>query len=502
MMRRAPVALATAAVVAMTGCTTGAADTASPDRCTPQGWRDVQPVARGVGALRSLSVVAENGHLFVRVTGSEDATVLLDSDLDRRRGAWSYGSALSGAAWDLRATPDGAEQHAGTSRDWEWEAMDLPRFRSYRADGETIVCWPHPGDAVRVAAVGAGGDWLPNPFDPGVRVPAEPPTERGPAVRAPGLLAFAYQYAPQRVAGCTDVACAAAAYSTLDHLVLAAGLEDPTHEHHRVTRDLTRALMPGTQVWGYVSHISFAGRPQTQADVIARVRRWSEMGVGGVFLDEFQLADPTPDDPGGETLDRERQVRIVAAARDAGLAVFANAHSPYDVLGAVDGVPTPLRAGDMYLLENPSVVAGRPVTGLDLQAVTAKYAASVRLAAETGVRLAAVDTTQGPAAGIAAAAPLYGLGWWRALQAGVEAYAVANPTYSAPDADDLATPGAPPGARGSLQGLRFADERLSGSPDGRSSSRSLVDESGAPAGRVVVEVDAAGAPVRYGVVRD
>ncbi|MGH3442679.1 MAG: hypothetical protein ACRDUY_11685, partial [Nitriliruptorales bacterium] len=455
--------------------------------------------------------VAGSDRVHVRVT-SDAATgppeVLLDLDSHPGTGAWTYGSIVSSAGWDLRIDAEGRLfRHEGRPRDWDWEPADGGRdYRWSSRSGETLVCLPLPllGRNPSQLGIGAslGEHWLPRPFLPAVTYPRVQPPGPGGPVRVPGRIAFAYQYRPWVVRDCTDpfpatMACASAAYAPFDHVVLAGSLEEPGHPSHDGTVRLIARLREDhadQEVWGYVSLRSHAGRPQGLEQVLERVGLWAETGVTGIFLDEADLCPGGDDCPeGGVT--RATQVTAVRAMHDLGLAVFANGFSVTEVLGPVDRTPSPLsrgtaqRAADMFLVENPTVAHGQWRGGLEWEASSARFEAALRYASRSGVRLAALDTGAGWVEDSAAASAQYVAGWWRAVQAGADAYAFTNPAISATDELGPNLPVlAPPPEAELLEGLRFASPALRIGELGRRIVRDLLDCRGDVAGAIVVEV--------------
>lgn len=499
-----------------------------PDPCDGEGWDTVAPLALAEGPVSGLFAVATaaDGTMITSVAGGERLHVrvtsdpavgppdlFLDVDGHRGTGAWTFGSAVSSAGWDLRVDGSGRIlRHDGRPDEWSWAPIDAGRdYRWSARDGETVVCLPLDVLGRTPERLGLGASiaeqWLPRPFLPAVAYPRTPIDPPGDVVRVPGRLAIAYAFRPWVVRDCTDAEpvtmdCASDAYAAFDHVVLAAGLEDPDHPSHSGTARLIDRLRddhPSQEVWGYISLRSHAGRQQGPPDVAARAAAWAQMGVTGIFLDEADLCPDGDGCPNGG-VSRATQVAVVDATHELGLAVFANGFHAPEVLDTVDGVPTPLGAGsadrppDMYLLENPTVAGGDWKTLVELDASTARIDAAIRLSARSGVRLAAVDTAAGWVDDDADGSTEYLAGWWRAVQAGVEAYGFTNPLYSAPDefGPNLAVLDPPPEAE-LLDGLRFASRSLRLAGFGRRITRDVLDCHGEPAGTLVVEVtDAAG----------
>jgi len=394
--------------------------------------------------------------------------VFVDSDNDRATGMWTFQSPLSASGWDLMVDGNGQlYRHTGPPNVWGWQAVTAAGFRRVISGSRVELTIPvsvlkRSPLQVRVATE-AGNDWYPAAFLPGVAFPPESARLAPvPAAGAPAPLAIYYGASPWLVRGCrsTDpVECPAQAFAEFQHVVFSAGLEEPTHPSHARAGALIRevvALDPASEVWGYVSLV---GGPATAAgirpvfytvdDIRARAASWKAMGATGIFLDESDLCRPVLDtcakDPGGRELEvsRARQVAAVAAIHELGMPVFANGFAVPDVLGTVDGVPSPLagardgRRADMYLLENLNLSAGRRPSGFDVQVGYARLELARSLAGSAGVRLAAVDTVKESAPDLDSAPPFYREGVARASAAGLDAYGFTNSSYSS--AQDTAT---------------------------------------------------------------
>jgi hypothetical protein len=399
---------------------------------------------------------------FLRLTfsGPDVGThqIFLDTDGDRSTGMWTYQSPVSAAGWDLLVDTDGGiYRHTGPPTVWRFEPTGVNAER--RGVGNTIdICIPTTvldgAPRVRVAAL-SGDTWLPDPFLADAAYPAVDDAAL-PAPTRPTRLAIHYGAEPWFVRDCTDIVCAADAYAPFAHVVLGAGLEDPGHPTSGQARAFIAELRrrsPRTEVWGYISLVGTNRRRDgrysalwDEPDLDRLVGRWKQTGATGIFVDEANLCRPDwgqtcPQDTDGRILSvtRARQARVTAAAHEAGLAVFANAFSPFDALAPADGRPTPLGGGargrpaDMYLLENPTVAAGESPSGLDASAAQARLRYARTLADEAGVRLAAVDTTSGPV-GDDSSPDAYLRGWRAASQAGCHTYGFTNGSYSASEA--------------------------------------------------------------------
>lgn len=493
---------------------------APPDPCAGEGWDEVPPLAQADGPIHEISVVvtrrdgalsrsiagSESFHVRVRTgPGLEEApTVYIDVD-GRGSGGWTHGSSVSAATWNLRIDAEGVHRHVGTSQEWSWERIDVDGHHRWSADeGLLLACVPTRvlGSGHRVAVgVEAEGRWLPRALLPGLPFP--PVAEAGSSpVRVPDRLAIAYGYRPWVVRDCTDrdpatMACASLVYGAFRHVVFAAGLEEPSHRSHAGTRRLVERLRsdhPDQEVWGYVSLRRHGDREHTVEDIATRSAAWKDLGATGIFLDEADLCPPGSSACTVVGVTRESQTAAVRAIHALGMPVFANGFSAPDVLQPLAEVPPALGAGtgdrpaDMYLLENPTLSGGGWRTGIESDATIARMQAAIRAAAALGIRVAAVDTTDGWVEDDSTH-PGYVAGWWRAVQAGAEAYGFTNEFYSAPDAYgmNLAILG-PPVPPERFEGLAFASLRLRLSDDGRRISRDVVDCEGRDVGAVVTRM--------------
>ncbi|MBS3940950.1 MAG: hypothetical protein KG028_08315 [Actinobacteria bacterium] len=487
--------LVVARVLESTSPSSSCADPAAP-LAPPDGWEAVPAAAVGHGALRSLQLATDGPEdlrsarfLLVRIAtdGGAPPEIYLDTVGGRERGGWTYQSALSASAWNLMVESDGRIfRHDGGPTTWSWQEAEATAGYRWQAHGTAVVvCIPVDllatdgtlPSRVRVAAQ-RDDRWLPAPFLAGAALPPATPTLGVAQVRAPGRLAFAYQWAPWAVRDADpaglDLTRASQVYGRFDHVVFGAGLQRPDHPSHANTERLVRQLAedhPGQERWGYVSMLREADDWYGHAGVARRIDQWARLPVTGIFLDEFDLCDAAWADCGiapdgsARRATRERQRAAVEHAHARGLAVFANAHSAHGVLVSHAGDPTPLgpgsadRPADMYLLENPTVWDGRWWTGLDLAAALARFHDAPVLARGAGVRLAVVDTGAGAIRDTADTTQEYAASWWRAVQAGAAAHGFTNAVYSASDelGTNLALLGPPPDGVGlDERGWRFA----------------------------------------------
>lgn len=506
-----------------TGIVRGAVDCTAA-MAPEQGWAAVPPLAVGTGAVTSMQAVFDGtaGNLLIRVVTANGAApkIFLDVDRNRVRGGWTYQTHVSAAAWNFHVDEDGKLfAHDGAPDEWQWvRRASPPDFGWHRDGAATVVCLPPAilaDGAVDPRDVGIGVEhddaWLPHPFLAGANLRSFDARPAATPVATPGRLAFAYQWAPWAVRGCPadggDLTCAVDVYGRFAHVVFGGGIDDPDHPSHASTRRLIGALRdahPDTEIWGYVSTLRHGDVAHDTAAIDRRSARWQDMGVTGIFLDEFDLCDPgwanCARDDDTLPVTRARQREAVAAVHDRGLAAFANAHSIHGALGTVDGEPTPLgdgdgvRPADMYLLENPTIWDGNWWTGLDRLAAQARFRDAVDYVASSGVRLAVVDTGSGVVADDADD-PGYVASWWRAVQAGAHAHAYTNAVYSASDelGPNLPVIAPPNGA----ELLTTAERRFLGGIElrdgGDRAQRAIIDCAGRLVGEIVVDVDDDGA---------
>ncbi len=484
-------------------------------------WKDVPAAATGNGGIDSIQVTSSTGKLsgtlFVRVDvdpGIEIDRLLIDSDEDWMTGMWTSQSDISAAGWDrLIDAWSGLYSHQGDPRKWKWNRLDSSTSVE-RASSGFRYCIP-------IGALGLGNSKrlriaaeteeisLPLRFVPGVPFP---PTDDGPegeAVEVPERMVFNYSGIPWSVRKCADKlkrqkGCAAKAYSRFGHLILGARLEEPDRSGHDGTTQLIRKMKrraPDTEVWGYISII---GSPKDSSgvhpvvysvdDYLDHVRAWAEMGVTGIFIDEYDVCDPSyercQEGPAGPVaITREHQRRVVDGIHALGLAAFVNGHSPMDAMASYMGAPSPLgdgdgeRPADMYLLENPTVLDGGYHTGIDFEANLAKFMNAIRFKQDLGVRIGVLDSMPGVIPDQASGWPTYQLGWWRAAQANADGYAFFSTAVHDGKVPILAPPpGALVDARASFEANGI--EALS---NGWETNRYVEDCTGARIGSVTVE---------------
>lgn len=198
----------------------------------------------------------------------------------------------------------------------------------------------------------------------------------------PGKLAVYYGY-PSVVNGSTGTSGAADVFKDYDVVVFGSGLEVPSHPDHTNTiAVIGDALMTNTDVYGYID------ATLTLNDIQGKIDQWYDMGVVGIFLDQFGY---------DFAVSRERQREILWCVHCKGLKAFVNAWNPDDAFSpAVEptynpsGLATRMGSDDIYLAESYQVVFGAYDTSV--AAWEAKVAKMESYRTTYGSKMATVST--------------------------------------------------------------------------------------------------------------
>ena len=432
-------------------------------------WKDVPPGATGDAGINSLKVTSlpgnlqSGGTLYVRVDTAgpkvEVSRLLIDADEDWTTGMWTAQSDLSAAGWDVLIDPwANLYQHSGNSREWNWKQQGGAGVEVEEVESGFRFCIQvgslklGSSKQVRVTAENEEVS-LPLRFLPGIAYPNADEVPEKETVEAPGRMVFNYSGSPWMIRHCAarakgKRACAARVYSKFSHVILGARLEEADRAGHHESRRLVRKIReasPSTEIWGY---ISIVGSPKDSNGIhpevysveayLDHVSMWKQMGVTGIFIDEYDICEPSYEHcqrgPEGDVrITRAHQRAVVDGIHARGLAAFVNGNSPHDALAPYGDEPTPLgdgggvRPADMYLLENATVLDGKYHTGIDFEANLSKFLNVIRLKQETGARIGVLDSMPGYIPDTASSWDEYRLGWWRAAEANADGYAFFGP---------------------------------------------------------------------------
>ncbi|MEM0042234.1 MAG: hypothetical protein QXU23_07325 [Candidatus Korarchaeum sp.] len=159
------------------------------------------------------------------------------------------------------------------------------------------------------------------------------PLQCAPGDRGAKRLLTYYGY-PSIFNGSSSLKEASELFDKYDIVILGDDLIDPRHEEHETTRKIVR--LSRAEFYGYVATMQPIER------VCSQVRAWAEMGVSGVFLDEFGFDYLEPFLGSKETA-RLHQARAMDCVRKNGLKVALNFWFPEDVFEEVAGVSLDLR---------------------------------------------------------------------------------------------------------------------------------------------------------------
>ena len=179
------------------------------------------------------------------------------------------------------------------------------------------------------------------------------------AAVTPGSLLIYYGY-PSSINGTPTIAQAAAVFGQYDMAVIGDGLQDgpgdplPHEDHANTVAIISHAATENTLFFGYIDLGVYTDN-HSLSEIYRRVDAWQEMGIDGIFLDDFGY------DYG---VTRVRQNAAVSYVHSKGLPVCANGWFPDDMFGNIvnssnpSGTPTQLGATDYYLSESHQVSEG------------------------------------------------------------------------------------------------------------------------------------------------
>lgn len=269
------------------------------------------------GRITSLSAgmsgvdLATSEFIFVRAEVAAGETlerILIDTDGDRMSGMWSLQSHLSGSGWNYLVDAAGSvHRHRGPPTKWNFETVGDATVRD-----DNTFCIPisllgkKPPSSVGIAVETKEGS-LPGRFLRGASFP--PGTEELATVpfKTPGRLAFNYSGFPWLIDGCPDkrptpdaLRCAVEVYSKFDQLVIDADFTSSAVPGLERMIKLLAAKKPSLEVWGYVSIVGstkgedgIRDRVYSPSDIANLAQRFKALGVSGIFLDEYDVCDPS-----------------------------------------------------------------------------------------------------------------------------------------------------------------------------------------------------------------
>ena len=175
----------------------------------------------------------------------------------------------------------------------------------------------------------------------------------------PGELLIYYAY-PSSINGVSTLGAAAAVFGLYDIAILGDGLQDgpgdplPHPDHDNTVQIMAHPAAANTHFFGYID-LGVSTTNLNLTEIRRRVDAWQEMGIDGIFLDDFGY---------DYNVTRTRQNSAVDYVHGKGLPVCANGWTPSDVFGSQvhaknpGGLPTHLGAADYYLSESHQVAEG------------------------------------------------------------------------------------------------------------------------------------------------
>eukprot|EP00128_Syssomonas_multiformis_P014587 Colp12_sorted_trinity150504_noHs@3909 len=145
------------------------------------------------------------------------------------------------------------------------------------------------------------------------------------------------------------------AYSKYEYIIFGAGLEEESHGDHKNTKTIISKLSDAVFVFGYID-LGVSTYNYTMPEIRRRIKAWKQMGVQGIFFDDFGF---------DFDVNRDRQNEAIAAVHAEGLKVCANAWNSADVfVTSTDLKSNPsatrinLKPGDFYLVESYVIIEG------------------------------------------------------------------------------------------------------------------------------------------------
>lgn len=141
-----------------------------------------------------------------------------------------------------------------------------------------------------------------------------------------------------------NTAAAINIFKDFDLIVFGNGIWQTTHGDNTRTKAIIaglKSIKPSIKIYGYID-VSTTIQNLSESQLKAAIDGWQQMGVNGVFGDDFDL------DYG---VNRSRQNLFIDYAHSKGLSVFANGYRIEDVLGGADCHLNGTNS-DYYLMES------------------------------------------------------------------------------------------------------------------------------------------------------
>jgi len=166
----------------------------------------------------------------------------------------------------------------------------------------------------------------------------------------PKKLAIYYGY-PSLVNGSTNTTAAVNIYKNYDVIIFGEDLEQTTHTDHLNTKTIVQhSNMTNTEVYGYVKCT------RTLSDIQSRIIKWKNIGVKGIFCEEFGY------DFG---ITRVKQNSILSYIHTNNLKAFVDTWNPDDTFGNTANaafnpaaVPSLINDTDWYLSQSFQIIDG------------------------------------------------------------------------------------------------------------------------------------------------
>jgi hypothetical protein len=196
-----------------------------------------------------------------------------------------------------------------------------------------------------------------------------------------------YYGGPSYVNGAENINKAVEEFSKCSLIVLGSGISFPNHEYHNDTLEMIKLLSAkNIPVYGYVDTGVMTDN-LTIEQASTQVSQWKDMGVSGIFLDDFGFDYGTT---------RARQNQFLDLVHNKSMPAFVNAYNPPDVFSDKNEKneiqPSRIQGNDIYLAENWLYEDGNS-TNAELWYEKSNYL--IENLSKYNVKLATTSTTKG-----------------------------------------------------------------------------------------------------------